>query len=68
MDKKDYINRRIAEMEALKISLQNVQSFPFVQQAISNRNLNVIAVYFDLELGQLWEYDNLTQQFKQLEI
>lgn len=59
---------RIAEMEALKISLQNVQSFPFVQQAISNRNLNVIAVYFDLELGQLWEYDNLTQQFKQLEI
>jgi carbonic anhydrase len=59
---------RIAEMEALKISLQNVQSFPFVKEAIENRSLNVIAVYFDLEQGQLWEFDNQTSQFKQLEI
>lgn len=59
---------KIAEMEALKISLQNVQSFPFVKEAIENRSLNVIAVYFDLEQGHLWEFDNLTSQFKQLEI
>lgn len=59
---------RIAEMEALKISLKNIQTFPFVQQAIENRQMNVIAVYYDLEQGLLWEFDSPTQLFKQIEI
>lgn len=59
---------RVAEMEALKISLKNIQTFPFVQKAIENRQMNVIAVYYDLEQGLLWEFDQPTQQFKQIEI
>lgn len=59
---------RFAEMEALKISLRNLQTFPFVQEAISSRQLNIIGIYFDLELGQLWEFDNSSRQFRQLDI
>jgi len=59
---------RIAEMEALKISYKNLQTFPFIKAAVENRHMNVIAVYYDLEQGLLWELDSLTQQFKQIEI
>lgn len=59
---------RFAEMASIKVSLKNLRSFPFVQEAIASRQLNVIGIYFDLEQGQLWEFDDSTQQFKQLEI
>lgn len=59
---------RLAEMESLKVSLKNITTFPFVKEAIENRQLNIIGVYFDLELGQLWEYDSSAQEFRQLEI
>lgn len=59
---------RFGEMESLKVSLKNVRSFPFVQEAITQRHMNVIGVYFDLEQGQLWEYDDGKQEFRQLEL
>lgn len=59
---------RLAEMEALKVSRKNLQTFPFVREAIKSRSLNIICVYFDLEQGQLWELDEGTGQFRQLEI
>ncbi len=58
---------RFAEMEALKVSLRNLRTFPFVQEAIESRKMNVFAVYFDLEQGQLWELDEAKQQFRRLE-
>lgn len=57
---------RFAEMESLKVSIKNLRSFPFIQEAIQQRHLNLIAVYFDLEQGQLWELDDVSQQFRQL--
>lgn len=59
---------RLAEMESIKVSLKNLRGFPFVKEAIDTRQLNVIGVYFDLEQGQLWEYDEATDSFRQLEI
>jgi carbonic anhydrase len=59
---------RAAEMESLKVSLRNLRSFPFVQKAISERGLNVIAVYFDLEQGELWDYDESNDRFRQIGI
>lgn len=59
---------RFAEMESLKISLKNLGTFPFIQEAVSSRQLNIIGIYFDLELGQLWEFDSSSQQFRQLDI
>lgn len=59
---------RRAEMEAVRVSIKNLYTFPFVTEAIDNGTLNVFGAYFDLELGQLWEYHHMTQAFRQLEI
>lgn len=59
---------RFAEMESLKVSLSNIKTFPFVKEAIESRQLNVIAVYFDLEQGQLWEFEDDAHGFRQLEL
>lgn len=57
---------RLAEMESVKVSLKNLYTFPFVTEAVKERNLNVIGVYFDLEQGSLWEYSEATGKFQQL--
>lgn len=59
---------RLAETEALKVSLKNLYTFPFVTEAIKTRQMNVVAVYFDLEEGELLEYDEPSQEFRLLEI
>lgn len=59
---------RLAEIESLKISLANLKTFPFVQEAIQHRHLNLIAVYFDLERGQLLELDEKSNIFKNLNL
>lgn len=67
-DADDDTKWRLMEMESMKISYKNVHTFPFVKDAIKDRGMNVIAVYFDLELGQLWELDAVSQEFRQLVI
>lgn len=59
---------RLAETEALKVSLRNLRTFPFVRDAIENRQLNVVAVYFDLEEGKLLEFDEEADMFRPIEI
>jgi carbonic anhydrase len=56
------------EKEATITSLNNLKSFPFVQEAIRDRNLSLIALYFDLEKGQLSEYSETEDDFKLLQI
>lgn len=57
---------RLAEMESIKVSIKNLKSFPFVQEAVDNKRLNLLGIYFDLEQGELWELDANTSQFRQL--
>ncbi|HVK60103.1 MAG TPA: carbonic anhydrase [Bdellovibrionales bacterium] len=59
---------RLAELESIKVSLKNLHTFPFVKEAVAAGQLNVIGVYFDLEQGQLFEFDEATQEFRQLTI
>ncbi len=59
---------RLAEMESIQVSLRNLRSFPFVQDAIATRNMNVIGVYFDLEQGQLWHFDDVSNAFVRLPV
>jgi carbonic anhydrase len=67
-DADDETKWRLAEMESIKVSLKNLQSFPFVREAIQTRQMNLIGVYFDLEQGQLWEYDDSLSGFRQLDL
>ena len=56
------------EREAIKISLENLRTFPFVQKAEKERGMNVIGAYFDLELGHLMELDEAKGEFVNLNV
>lgn len=51
------------EMESIVTSIQNLKSFPFVQEALAHRNLEVYGIYFNLETGDLLEYDEQQKHF-----
>lgn len=54
---------RECERESIITSIENLKSFPFVNEAISERNMQLIGAYFDLESGELWSYDEDKKQF-----
>ena len=54
------------ELESIKISIANLKTFPFVQEAIEQRGLSIVGAYFDLELGQMLEYDDATDTYRKL--
>jgi len=56
------------EMEGIVISLQNLKTFPFVADAMENRGMTIYGIYFDIEQGQLLEFDETAHCFKQIEI
>lgn len=54
------------ELEAIKISIENLRTFPFVPKAEKERGMNVIGAYFDLESGRLLELNQATGEFVSL--
>jgi carbonic anhydrase len=58
---------RHGELESIVTSLNNLRTFPFVESAIKERDLSVMGIYFDLEQGQLLEYDDKDGEFKNIE-
>ncbi len=59
---------RHCEMESIAVSLDNLKTFPFVNEAIQSRGLNLIGIYFDLEQGQLFEYDEVLKKFSIIQL
>lgn len=59
---------RHCEKESIINSLENLRSFPFVMDAVKDRNLTVIGAYFDLEEGKIYEYDEKTKDFLEIEV
>lgn len=59
---------RHCEMEAIVTSVENLKSFPFVQEALSGRSMEILGLYFDLEKGELWELDQALGEFKLLDL
>jgi carbonic anhydrase len=56
------------EMEAIKISIANLRTFPFVVKAEKERGMAVIGAYFDLEQGKLLEWDEAKDEFINLNV
>lgn len=54
------------EKEGIFESLENLKTFPFVADAIHNRDMKLFGIYFDLEQGELFQFDETTNEFKQL--
>lgn len=55
------------EMESIVISMRNVQTFPFVKEAIKN-GVKLYGIYFNLEKGELHSYSTETNSFSVVEL
>ncbi len=54
------------EMESIVISMENLKTFPFVRAAMRDRDMQIIGAYFDLEKGELLEYDQEQNGFRNI--
>jgi carbonic anhydrase len=54
------------EQSAVRISLRNLMTFPFVREAVTAGRLQLHGWYFDLDQGQLRGYDSATGRFELL--
>lgn len=57
---------RHCELEALKVSMANLRTFPFVAEAIGQKRLNILGLYFDLETGELLTLDSESGEFQKM--
>lgn len=55
--------QRICEQRAILVSLQNLQTFPWISERVAQGTLTLHGWYFDIEQGLLLGYDATTQQF-----
>ncbi len=58
--------QRSCEQRAILVSLQNLQTFPWITERVAQGTLTLHGWYFDIEQGQLLGYDAVTQQFEKL--
>ena len=54
---------RRCELETIRTSIENLRTFPFVAEAIHQRELAIMGVYFDLENGELLELSEQSGEF-----
>lgn len=57
---------RHCEKEALLVSLENLKSFPWVSSAMERGRLNLYAWYFEIESGDLFQFNPDTNIFEPL--
>jgi carbonic anhydrase len=57
---------RECEKESIVTSMNNLKTFPFIREAMESRGMDILGVYFDLEQGQLWVYDDTHGAFQEL--
>jgi len=55
---------KLMEKEAVKISLQNLMTFPFVREAVEAEKLTVHGLWHDIGKGALEDYDPDTRTFQ----
>ena len=54
---------RRCELESIRTSIENLRTFPFVAEAIRERKLALLGVFFDLEKGEMLELNEETGEF-----
>jgi len=54
------------EQAAIKGSLSNLKTFPFVRERIGDGKLNIRGWWFDLDKGRLWTFDPETDASRRL--
>lgn len=54
------------EQESVLLSCENLNSFPFVKQAMADGNLAIHGLWHDIRAGQLHQYNATTKRFQPL--
>jgi carbonic anhydrase len=57
---------RECERESIVTSIENLKTFPFIVEGLKN-GLTIIGVYFDIEQGEMFEYEEEVGEFRQIE-
>ena len=55
---------RACELEAIRVSLQNLMSFPWIREAVESDKLKLHGWYFNIESGQMLQYDHDRGEFQ----
>lgn len=54
------------EQEAIRVSLENLMTFPWIKTAVDAIDLTLHGWYFNINRGELLGYDTLTERFETL--
>lgn len=57
---------RACEQQAIRISLNNLMTYPWIRERVEQGALQLHGWYFDMECGELLEYNTSTRQFEVL--
>lgn len=57
---------RACEQQAIGVSLRNLMTFPWIRERVEQGRLALYGWYFDIEQGQLLQYDATTRKFEAL--
>jgi carbonic anhydrase len=57
---------RVCEQEAIRLSLGNLLTFPWIRDRVERGKLTLHGWYFDLEAGELLRYEPQTGVFESL--
>lgn len=60
------LQQRAAEQAAILLSLENLHSFPWIDQRVTDGTLSLHGWYFDLNAGKLLEYRPISGLFQKL--
>ncbi len=61
------LQQRAAEQGAILLSLENLRTFPWINQRIAEGTLSLHGWYFDLNAGELFEYRPCTGLFQKFD-
>lgn len=56
--------RRACELETIKVSLDNLMTFPWIRERVADNRLTLHGWYFDLARGSLLRLDRATHSFQ----
>lgn len=59
--------QRLMELAAIKGSLENLTTFPFIKERMDNSTLTIHGAYFDIEDGQLYLLDKEINDFVKID-
>ncbi len=59
---------RHCEMESIRVSIDNLRTFPFIAEALGEHRLTLHGVYFDIESGTLMELDQGAGEFRTIDL